>query len=51
MLYRNEKTGAVIDVKSTLGGLWKPVSEKVQASSSSEEVKTTPKKKTTKKRA
>lgn len=25
MLYRNEKTGATIDVKSELGGKWKPV--------------------------
>ncbi len=28
MLYRNEKTGAVIDVKSELGGSWKPVENK-----------------------
>lgn len=28
MLYRNEKTGAVIDVRSELGGAWKPVEEK-----------------------
>lgn len=25
MLYRNEKTGVVIDVNSVLGGDWKPV--------------------------
>ena len=25
MLYRNEKTGVIIDVNSTLGGDWKPV--------------------------
>ena len=25
MLYRNEKTGIVIDVQSVLGGDWKPV--------------------------
>ena len=25
MLYRNEKTGIVIDVQSVLGGVWKPV--------------------------
>lgn len=28
MLYRNEKTGVTIDVKSVLGGAWKPVEEK-----------------------
>lgn len=28
MLYRNEKTGAVIEVRSELGGAWKPVEEK-----------------------
>lgn len=27
MLYRNEKTGAIVDVKSVLGGAWKPVEE------------------------
>ena len=31
MLYRNEKTGVVIDVKSELGGSWKPVEEKKTA--------------------
>ena len=28
MLYRNEKTGVVIDVESVLGGDWKPVETK-----------------------
>lgn len=28
MLYRNERTGAIIDVRSELGGAWKPVKEK-----------------------
>lgn len=27
MLYRHEKTGAVIDVKSEMGGCWIPVKE------------------------
>ena len=27
MLYRHEKTGAVIDVKSKMGGCWVPVEE------------------------
>ena len=28
MFYRNEKTGVIIDVKSVLGGAWKPVETK-----------------------
>lgn len=31
MLYRNEKTGVVIEVESVLGGDWKPVEEKKTA--------------------
>lgn len=31
MLYRNEKTGVIIDVQSVLGGDWKPVKEKKTA--------------------
>ena len=31
MLYRNEKTGVVIDVESVLGGDWKPVEKKKAA--------------------
>ena len=31
MLYRNEKTGIVIDVQSVLGGDWKPVETKKTA--------------------
>lgn len=27
MVYRHEKTGAVIDVNSKMGGRWKPVEE------------------------
>ena len=30
MLYRNEKTGVVIDVNSVLGGDWKPVEVKTE---------------------
>lgn len=30
MLYRNEKTGIVIDVNSVLGGDWKPVEAKTE---------------------
>lgn len=32
MLYRNEKTGVVIDVNSVLGGDWKPVEKKTEKS-------------------
>ena len=28
MIYRNEKTGAIIETESVLGGNWKPVIEK-----------------------
>ena len=30
MLYRNEKTGVIIDVNSVLGGDWKPVEAKTE---------------------
>lgn len=37
MLYRNEKTGVVIDVNSVLGGDWKPV--EVKATRTAKETK------------
>lgn len=30
MVYRNKKTGAVVDVKSVLGGSWEPVEKKTE---------------------
>lgn len=44
MLYRNERTGVIIDVQSELGGKWKPVEEKT-----AEEPKKAKAKKSTKK--
>jgi hypothetical protein len=60
MLYRNVKTGAIVNVDSELGGLWLPVDAKkpekatpaptVPTAESVEEIKKTPvRKRTTKK--
>ena len=45
MLYRNEKTGAIIDVNSVLGGDWKPVKEKAEKTSKETKKKTETRKK------
>lgn len=44
MLYRNEKTGVVIDVESVLGGDWKPVEIKKTAEEPKPKAKKTEKK-------
>lgn len=47
MLYRNKRTGVVIDVESELGGDWEPV--KAQAAQKTEKAAPVKKKGTTKK--